>query len=334
MKTQLVYVLVSSSKDIYLEQAYVSMLSAKHHMPSVHIVLIVDKITNDTFVGVRAKESAIADEIIVVDLDASLSAQKRSRLLKTSVRNCVSGDILFIDCDTIIVKPLDEIDFICADIAACWDSHTPFQQNPYYRKCLKDARAFDWPIEQEEFYFNSGVIYSKDNERARSFFKKWSDNYERGTKKNVFMDQPSLAFTNFELGHQICKLADEWNCEFKHGMKFFKDAKVVHYLCTNENNGKLPPFVLNDKRVFENIKQSAEVPSDILALFDNPSKGIASVSCLISGSDVVFFDEPFVILARKWFDENSLIFKFLSKLTKLYLKGSYMIRKIFGKNEI
>ena len=41
MKTKIVYVLVSTDKDFYLEQAYVSMYSAKYHMPDAHIALLV-----------------------------------------------------------------------------------------------------------------------------------------------------------------------------------------------------------------------------------------------------------------------------------------------------
>ena len=78
MNTKLVYVLVSSEKDIYLEQAYVSMLSAKHHMPDAFISIIIDSVTKQSLTGIRKKEISIADEIIVVDLDQSYSAQKRT----------------------------------------------------------------------------------------------------------------------------------------------------------------------------------------------------------------------------------------------------------------
>jgi len=334
MNTQIVYVLVSSINDIYLEQAYVSMLSVKHHVPSARIVLLVDSITNKTFVGSRKVESGVADEIVVVDLDSSFSAQKRSRLLKTNVRNYITGDFLFIDCDTIVVKPLDEIDSFDADIAACWDCHTLFKLNPYYEKCLKDAQTFKWPIENEDMYFNSGVIFSRDSVKSRAFFTKWSENYEKGTKKNILMDQPSLAFTNFEMDHQIKTLPDVWNCEFKLGMKYFGDCKIVHYLCTNENNGKMPPFILNDKNVFLKIKENAVVPQNVMDLFENPSKGIASLSCLISGSDVLFFDDPIVIQLRKLFERRAYAYRLASKLLVLWLKIIYRIRHVGVKKRI
>lgn len=68
MKTSIVYVLVSSSKDIYLEQAYVSMYSAKYYMPDSHIILLTDKITEKTFVGVRKKKLNMLMKLLVLIL--------------------------------------------------------------------------------------------------------------------------------------------------------------------------------------------------------------------------------------------------------------------------
>lgn len=48
MKTKIVYVIISSDDDIYLEQAYISMFSAKYYMPDCHI-----KLTSKTLIRCR-----------------------------------------------------------------------------------------------------------------------------------------------------------------------------------------------------------------------------------------------------------------------------------------
>ena len=108
MKTKLVYAIVSEENDCFLEQAYVSMSSARHVMPDVFITLVMDSRTAENLKGFRKTEAEFADEIVVVELDPALSAKKRSRLLKTSIRNVVDGDILYIDSDTLVVKDLSE----------------------------------------------------------------------------------------------------------------------------------------------------------------------------------------------------------------------------------
>ena len=280
MKTKIVYVLVSAEKDCYLEQAYVSMTSVRQYMPNASITLLVDTKTKNSFVGERAKMTSLANDIISIDLDPDIAANKRSRFLKTSARLHISGDYLFIDTDTIIAKDLSSIDDTDADMAACWDSHSPFKTNPYREMCISHGKRLNWPIENEETYFNSGVIYVKETPQAYDFYKKWHQNYLDGTQKRVFMDQPSFAKTNYEMGHVIKTLPDVWNCELKHGIKFLRDAYIVHYLCTNKEGGEA--YLLNNQDVFDKIKETGEIPEDVKKTINDPFCGLPNVSWLRS----------------------------------------------------
>lgn len=309
MKTKIVYVLVSSPKDIYLEQAYISMYSVKYYMPDAHITLLTDKQTEASFTNVRKKELKYTDEIISINIDNKYSAQQRSRILKTSVRKYVKGDFLFIDTDTIIVKPLYDIDSIEADIAACWDTHAPFSLNPYRTMCLDHGKKLKWPIEKEKTYFNSGVIYVKDSKLAHEFYDLWNKTLFEGYKEKVFMDQPSFAKTNYMLNHSIKTLPDIWNCELKHGIRFLKDAFIVHYLCTNvPKNNDHQVFLLNEKQIFLDIIQNdAEIPTIINEVIKDPFKGIYRITHVFAGNDIYFFHSELFNLIYKYRDTS--IFK-------------------------
>ena len=291
MKTQIVYVLTSTNKDIYLEQAYASMYSLKYYMPEAHIILLVDKETEKTFIGLRKEEIKYADEIVTIDLDAKkYNGQKRSRILKTSVRKYIKGDFLFIDCDTIITRPLDDIEKIDAEIAACWDTHSLFKDNPYRNLCVRHAQILGWDVEQEEEYFNSGVIYVKDTPLAHQFYKQWNQNWFEGEKKGVNMDQPAFALTNSQMGHVVKTLPDVWNCELKHGVKFLKDAIIVHCLCTSISNGKHEQFfIMNDNRELLKIKETGELTPEIIKTIEDPFYGIARLTHCFAGEDVYYF---------------------------------------------
>lgn len=286
-----VYVLTSTENDIYLEQAYVSMCSLKHHMPNAHVVLLTDSATKKTFTGNRETEIRYADEIIVIDLDAGkFNGQQRSRILKTSVRKHVKGDFLFIDCDTIITKPLNDIEGIDADIAACWDTHSLFKDNPYRDMCIEHAQILGWNVENEKEYFNSGVIYVKDSPTAHKFYGLWNQNWLNGLEKGVKMDQPAFALTNFQMGHIIKTLPDTWNCELKHGIRYLKDAYIVHYLCTNPSVFQSRQlFILNEKDVLMEIKRTGCIPEDVKKTIDDPFNGLADITHVFAGEDVYFF---------------------------------------------
>ena len=287
----ILYVLVSSPSDIYLEQAYISMHSLRYYMPNAYIVLLTDSATKRSFTGIRKEETKYADEIIAIDLDADkYNGQQRSRILKTSARKHIKGDFLFIDCDTIIAKPLDDIKDIDADIAACWDTHSLFKDNPYRDMCIEHAKLIGWNVEDEKEYFNSGVIYVKDSPIAHKFYDLWNKNWFEGLEKEVKMDQPSFALTNHQMNHVVKVMPDVWNCELKHGIRYLKDAYVVHYLCTNTSQFQTKQlFLLNEKEVLQEVKRTGSISEDIQKTIEDPFYGLAEVTHVFAGEDIYFF---------------------------------------------
>lgn len=326
MKTKLVYVLTSSEKDIYLEQFYVSSYSAKYYMPDCYIVLLTDVETEKSFSDKRKVELQYVDEIVSIDLDSKKNtAQKRSRLLKTNIRNYIKGDFLFIDCDTIITKPLYEIDDCKYEMAACWDSHSLFINNPYRDGCINDCKKLNFNVEIEDIYFNSGVIYCKDTDNTHSFYTLWNNNYIEGSSK-VKMDQPSFAKTNHELHSFVQKLDDVWNCELKHGIKFLRDAKIVHYLCTNKSqNNDIQLFLLNDEKKLRKVKETAEIFPDIKKTVIDPFYGLADLTHCFAGQDVYFFRTAAFTSLRNLYQNR--IFGFIEFLLRCINKMLKYLRK-------
>lgn len=317
MKTKLLYVLVSDYSDIYLEQAYISMYSAKFYMPDIHITLLTDKCTSQTFTGLRKEKMKYVDELVIINLDIGYTTAQRSRILKTSARKHINGDFLFIDTDTIIVKPLCDIDGVDCSVCACWDSHSSFRSNPYRTMCLKQGHLLNWPIENETDYFNSGVIYAKDDKTAHEFYKQWNSFWLESHKMGVDMDQPAFAKANYAMGHIVNRLDDVWNCELKHGVRYLKDAKIIHYLCTNKQSGS-EVFLLNNQSVLEHLKESNSLSNQVLAVIKNPFEGIATPTHVFAGHDL------FVL--------NDLLFKYLSSLygKREYQFWIWLVKAVFN----
>lgn len=307
MKTKILYVIVSNENDIYIEQLYCSVYSAKNVMPDCHIALLMDKATEQSLKGYRSKVLDYVDEVVSVPLDTNrYNGQKQSRLLKTNARNYIDGDFLFIDCDTLIVKSLNSIDQCPYTLAACWDTHSRFSQNPFRETgAILQGKVFEWPLEEEEEYFNSGVIYVKDLPETREFYKQWYNNLLLGHIKGVTMDQPAFAYTNYQLNHPIKRLDDTWNCELKYGMKYLRDAKIIHYLCTNRakaNDQQL--FPLNDYNILYQIKTTGEIPDIVKKTINDPYYGLASVSKCLAGRDILWEQSTAATILRNLYDTN------------------------------
>lgn len=232
MKTKLVYVLTCVPEATYIEQALISIWSARYHNPDAHIVLLVDDLTDQLLIGKRAEVlENVTEKVVVPFEDANVNMMYRSRWIKTQVRDFVKGDLLFIDCDTIVNHSLEELDALQCEVCAVCESNLPIAEfcEALYKPMADTAQQVGWNIEEETYYFSSGVIYAKDCAVARDLFAKWHDNWLDSTTKEINIDQPSLAKANIECGHVIERIDDKWNYIMFTYPRLAKNAYILHY---------------------------------------------------------------------------------------------------------
>ena len=291
MNTQLLYVLVSGPADVYMEQAYVSAYSAARHNPHAARVLLTDQLTADGWLKenpLSAAFKALFSQVIVAPLDSELPAMQRSRMLKTGMREYMKGDFLFIDADTIVARPLDEIDDFPAEMAAVPDLHCAFADHPHRRATLNMCKKLRYDASGDDWYFNSGVLLVRDTPSAHDFFKQWQKNYLAGYKKGIRPDQPSFAKTY--AGKLVRRLPDEWNCEVQNGVRYLRDAYIVHYMVTNLSASQLDKlYLLNGQDVLLRVRHSGAVTPEVQEVLDNPIRGYAPVTQVFAGKEIHFF---------------------------------------------
>lgn len=193
MNTKIVYVLSSDENDLFWEQCLISVMSARHHMPNSTIYLVCDDRTYATLNGLRQQIFSIVNKTIVENFKPSVSKVERSRLMKTRLREIVFGDFLYLDCDTMVIQSLAEIDQESADIAAVLDGHCLFKHHPMRDYFLKQNAGLQYEHDKITQYFNGGVMYAKDSEAAHVFYKQWHSNYLLSVSKGIFIDEPALS---------------------------------------------------------------------------------------------------------------------------------------------
>ena len=237
MKTKLVYVLTCAPEATYIEQALISAFSARYHNPDAHIVLLVDDKTNQLLVGKRAELLEYITECRIIQTPAEYNLMQTSRWLKTSVRNLIDGDFLFIDCDTIITGTLDEVDMFTCEIGAVVDSHRPVRE--LFPQEQQDIYLFankcGWDFTDLEYYHNSGVFYVKDTPETREFYKLWHQNYLHSAQCGVNIDQISLEKTAQEMPI-IQQIEDVWNTIMFVRPNFIERAKIIHFTALSNNS--------------------------------------------------------------------------------------------------
>lgn len=253
MQIKIVYVLTCAEDATYIEQALISIWSARYHNPDAHIVLVVDDLTNQLLEGKRAEVLEYVTEKVVIPFeDSNATMLYRSRWIKTKVRQLVIGDLLFIDCDTIINSSLEELDTLKYEVGAVCESNLPIDQFciPLYQPMCENAQKIGWNPDGEQYYFSSGVIYAKDTPATHQLFALWHKYWLEGIEIGINIDQPSLARANIECKHIIQRIDDKWNCIMFTYPRWAKDANILHFAAYRNMS-----FVFS-KRVLHYIKDN------------------------------------------------------------------------------
>lgn len=253
MNTKLVYVLTCAPEKYYIEQALMAVFSARYWNPDAHIVLMVDDKTDALLVGKRGEIlDYISEKVVVPFDDDSLSPMYRSRWIKTSVRQLIDGDFMFVDCDTIVCKSLSKIDDFEGKVGAVWESHLLVEDfcDSLRKKALKVNAQLGVDLDEEKEYFSSGVIWVKDSEESHDLYEKWHQFWLESQAMGVPIDQPSLAKANRECGHLIGRIPDTYNCIVFTRNSFVEDAHILHITAFRN-----PCFLFTEK-VFHRIKEN------------------------------------------------------------------------------
>lgn len=298
-----IYVLTSSDSDYYLEQLAISIHSLRIYHPNAYIGVLVDKNTKRSLNGKRLNLLVQASEIIVVDTPTDFSQMQCSRFIKTSIRNLIDGDFLFIDTDTVICGNLLELENYPEHIYAVPDLHVRISRHTHSYAIAARANVVKWDISNDPFYFNSGIVYVKDNTRTREFYTIWNSLWQESTKLGCSSDQPAFCKANEICGSIITELPGIYNCQvIENGVKFLKEAKVIHYFASNMGKFKnSSPFKLKDNLLYESIKQTGEISPKISHIIANPKNAFADKIQLITECDVDFFNSPICQYLRKFY---------------------------------
>lgn len=280
------YVLVNSETGFYLEQTYISMLSLKHVMSNASISLIVDdttdKITNNTFFS---SIKALVNEYKVISLPTDMPAIARSRYIKTSMRQYIDGDFLYIDSDTIWASPISEKDFTF-DIMGVLDGNCLLKDNPVldYIQSVRKSTGFN---SESDYYINGGVLYSKDSICSHKFFEKWHNYWKDSSKNGCYVDQPSLnQLVEEEFNPQKCLLPGTYNAQITFSWDYFFNAKIIHYFTYSIEHGEKfkQPYILKNKDFWQKISTNG-ITKDVQEIIDTPFAAFSK------GATIIFPEE-------------------------------------------
>lgn len=290
MKTQIVYTLISSEKDYFLEELWVSLYSLRQFHPEAIVKVLVDEPTKE-YMTKFSELCELITEIVIVSVPANYNAKQRSRVIKTTVRNVIDGAYLFIDTDTVICKPLEEIDKLECDIAAVPDGHLHLSEC-MFPPTNSVNKIFKTDVSDSKYWFNSGVMFVADNEQTRKFYKRWNENWTYSCfEKGQSQDQPALLATDKEFGYIISELPGIYNAQVAMSLKYFADAAIVHWwhMSFIENQDYSPYFSL---QIYKDVKKFKGLSDETIEQIEHCKQSFVSPSMLVGKEHIYFLFSP------------------------------------------
>jgi hypothetical protein len=214
--------------------AYLSVQSVRRIHSDSRIVLFCDVATH---AALRREFPVLLDALDgVIDESIEGTDQRfRSRYLKSRIREAISGDLIFLDVDTLAVRPFDDIAGGPWDLAAVQDRnhHCPIRPCfPHWR--ARDYERLGWQYPLPKF-FNSGVMFWRDNASTRKLSELW----QRLLRELV---QSGLtAEDQFALNSALCRLPElhvheldtSYNAMIAAHPRHARRARVYHFFAGN-----------------------------------------------------------------------------------------------------
>lgn len=313
MKTKIVYSIVGCEKNFYVEQAYMSVRSLRIHNTECRVELVVDPSTYFFMKSQKYNLVQCVDEIHVIEPPAGYTMKQISRYLKTTIRNVIEGDFLFIDTDTIITSSISEIDNMNFDVAAVASAHDALYVSMSDEWIISNAKKVGWNDIVGLPHFNSGVFLVKDTEKSRALYNRWHELWNECRLKGSDIDQLPLTKANRDCGYVIQELPGEWNAQILRpaGLHLMPTAKIVHYFASND----CPFFILGQQETFLRIRREGTIPEDLLSYVNNPCAAMVQNSKIIYGNDMDFYYSSL----HDVFVYYRSCYKFLNCLAKWYL---------------
>ena len=316
-----VYVLTSSETDYYYEQFFLSLASFRLFNPKVEVIVLIDSKTKRNLNGKRSGYEKLISEVKVIDVPDVYSQKEASRWIKTSIHHYVSGEFLFIDCDTIITEKLETNFPLEVKIGAVLDTHVTLEKH-HLREIFQkeDTDAGFFSSLKSNTRYNGGLIQCRDNSDAQNFFEKWHSLWIEGRSRGCSQDMPSLNQSNYDHGNIITELGGEWNCQISHnGLPYFHNAKIIHYYATSLLN-LVHPFKLASSEVLLAIKETGEISPEIYELLHNPLSAFETNTRIISGQYFLdVFDSPSFKLLLWLRDYHYSVYKFFNRIIKSFV---------------
>lgn len=318
-KTQVVYALVASPDDLFLQEIWASVYSLRLYEQDRDVCICCDQATAD-YISQYPEFTKLVTRQVIIPINDDYDAKLRSREIKTSIRLHISGRFLYVDTDTIFAGTLEYIDSLTCDLAAVPEFHVKFKDTRFREGIIQNVKKiFNIDISDASRWHNSGVIYSADTQLSHEFYKLWNNNWHHSAfEKANSQDQPALIASDKQMGFVINELSSEYNCQVAFSIEHFFNAKIIHYMHFDLLPKPGHPFI--DKSIYKQIKADGTITEATAYTIKHCKSAFSTPSAIVDGAAIDFLlsNPGHVFLAV--FKRGGILLSLMNKTAALFAK--------------
>lgn len=323
------YVVVDDGKLKYYNELLISLASLRRHEPEVPVIVLTDEMTA-TSIGKQDHDDLgnLKAGLRVIQIPGSYSLKEKSRFIKTSMREYVSGDFLYIDTDTVIAEPLD----LCfnGELALVLDYNIDMKQRQDIgdlQNLVKMNERCGYTLDVEWPYYNSGCIWAKDTAMVHEFFHRWHEEWKHSRESGFIFDQPSLNYVNREMNGLIQELDGVYNVQIANRIipiNLIYKAKIIHYF-----NGIRGMYLLQKPEI-----KALGYQSEIVQKIISCPKEAFLISRLAPAKSYNLENSEIYCILKELYGKNNLLFRIINYPFSLWLKIKKTIKSMLKGKRI
>ena len=222
------YVITSAGRDVYTAMTRVSAASLRMTNPGARVAVVCDGETDRAVQAAKDPLLGEVDEWRAFETPPG-EAAFRNRFIKTSLRERISGEYLFLDSDTIVRDDLAPIFQMPGDLAAAPNHSRENFSGQIWEGDVAALAEMRWSISQI-LYVNGGVMRVSESEIAHRFYRLWHEKWQASYRQlHQHNDQPALNAAIRESQIECARLPVRFNAQIGAFPVAMRDAAIWHY---------------------------------------------------------------------------------------------------------